>query len=117
MMTTNTTSAPLAEQVDRSRRAQEAWSRQPVGERLRPVRALRRLLVGECDSLCEAVARDFGKTAEETIGGDVLPLADACRFLERDARGLLRPRRVSLSRRPLWLIGQSDTVHRRPRGV
>src|SRR5439155_9998895 len=46
-----------------------------------------------------------------------LPLATACRFLERQAGALLRPRRVPGRQRPLWLWGQGDTVHRRPRGV
>src|SRR5207247_3397364 len=47
----------------------------------------------------------------------VLPLADACRFLEREAAGLLKPRTVRLRSRPLWLWGQRDTIHRRPHGV
>jgi acyl-CoA reductase-like NAD-dependent aldehyde dehydrogenase len=81
------------------------------------VRAFRRLLVGECDALCDAVARDVGKSHEEALAGEVLPLADACRFLEREAERLLRPRRVPRRHRPLWLMGQRDTVHRRPRGL
>jgi acyl-CoA reductase-like NAD-dependent aldehyde dehydrogenase len=109
--------ADIAEQAERVRAAQLAWERLPVRERLRPVRALRRLLATECDALCAAVARDLGKPSEETLGGDVLPLADACLFLEREAAHLLRPRRVPTAHRPLWLWGQSDAVHRRPRGV
>ena len=52
-----------------------------------------------------------------TIAGDLLPLADACLFLEREADHLLRPRRVPTAQRPLSLWEQSDRVHRRPRGV
>ena len=107
----------IAEQVECIRAAQPAWARLPVQERLRPVQALRRLLADECDALCEAARRDLGKSPEETIGGDVLPLADACLFLEREAAHLLRPRRVPAAQRPPSLWGQSDTVHRRPRGV
>src|SRR5947209_6287774 len=107
----------VAEKVERVRAAQPAWARRPVRERLRPIRALRRLLADECDALCEAARRDLGKPPEETVGGDVLPLADACLFLEREAVHLLRPRRVPTAQRPLWLWGQSDVIHRRPRGV
>lgn len=71
----------------------------------------------ECDRICAAVAQDVGKTAEEVIGGEVLPTADALRFLERQATSLLTPRRVPRSQRPIWLWGQSDTVFHRPRGV
>jgi acyl-CoA reductase-like NAD-dependent aldehyde dehydrogenase len=103
--------------VTRARAAQQAWWRVPVRERLRPVRALRHLLATEYESLCDAVARDIGKAAEETLGGDVLPFAEACRYLERRAARLLAPRRVSSGTRPLWMFGQVDTIHRRPRGV
>jgi acyl-CoA reductase-like NAD-dependent aldehyde dehydrogenase len=111
------TANPLAVRIEQCRRAQESWSRLSVRQRLRPVRALRRMLVGECDQLCDAVRADLGKASDETIGGDILPFADACRFLEREAARLLRPKRVPRRLLPLWLWPQRDTVHRRPRGV
>jgi acyl-CoA reductase-like NAD-dependent aldehyde dehydrogenase len=117
MSTASIPSRSLHEQVQAARTAQPEWARQSVRHRLRPVRALRRLLVAECDNLCAAVARDIGKSTEETLGGDLLPLADGCRFLEQEAERLLQPRRVPLRLRPLWLWGQRDTVHRQPRGV
>jgi acyl-CoA reductase-like NAD-dependent aldehyde dehydrogenase len=107
----------VGESIDSLRAAQRAWEAVPVRERLRPVRALRHLLATECDALCDAAARDLGKSTEETLAGDLLPLAAACKFLERRAAGLLRPRRVSSRLRPLWLSRQSDVVYRRPRGV
>ena len=116
-MSTISTTPPLSEPIERCRRQQEAWARLPVRERLRPMKAFRRLLVRECDGLCAAVGRDLGKSPEEALAGDVLPLADACRFLEREAARLLRPRRVPVRGRPLWLFGQADVVHHRPRGV
>ena len=112
-----TTLPTAAEQIERIRAAQPAWERQSVRQRLRPVRALRRLVTDECDALCQTARRELGKSPEETIAGDLLPLADACLFLEREADHLLRPRRVPTAQRPLSLWGQSDRVHRRPRGV
>jgi acyl-CoA reductase-like NAD-dependent aldehyde dehydrogenase len=106
----------LVQAVRRCREAQRRWQDEPVRKRLRPVKELRRLLVAECDQLCDAVVKDIGKPAGETLG-EVLGVADACRFLQRQAASLLKPRRVPRSSRPLWLFGQSDTVHRRPRGV
>src|SRR5262245_16421603 len=116
-MSTISTSPDISEAVRRCRRQQEAWASLPIGRRLQPVRALRRQLVAECDRLCDAAARDVAKPADEALGGELLPLADALRFLERQAARLLRPRRVPVGQRPLWLWGQSDTVHRRPHGV
>src|SRR5438045_557111 len=106
-----TTAPTAAEQIGRIRDVQPAWARLPVRERLRPVRALRRLIADECDALCDAVRRDVGKAPEETIGGDLLPLADACLFLEREAAHVLRPRRVPVAQRPVWLWGETDAVH------
>ncbi len=117
MITTAVSVAPFAALVARARVAQQAWANTPIHLRLRPLRALRHRIVTECDNLCAAVARDLGKPSEETLGGDLLGLADACCFLERQAARLLRPRRVPTSQRPLWLWGQADTVYRRPRGA
>ena len=78
----------------------------PVSQRLRHVRTLRHLLVTRCDELCAAVTCDLGKAAEETIGGDILPLADACLFLERNAAQLLRPRKVPRRFGPTFTYSQ-----------
>jgi acyl-CoA reductase-like NAD-dependent aldehyde dehydrogenase len=117
MSTTIVSTTGLADAIRRCRAEQAAWAQLPVAKRLLPVKALRRLLAAECDALCDAVGRDLGKTPEETLAGDVLPLADACAWLQHAAAGVLRPRRVPVGRRPLWLWGQADTVLRRPHGV
>ncbi|MEM8997536.1 MAG: aldehyde dehydrogenase family protein, partial [Acidobacteriota bacterium] len=53
----------------------------------------------------------------ETLTAEVLPLLDACRFLERRARPLLAPRRPGLRGRPAWLVGSRLEIHRDPLGV
>jgi acyl-CoA reductase-like NAD-dependent aldehyde dehydrogenase len=105
---------------DRCRRAQAAavaWRQLGVAQRLRPVRGLRRLLVERTDYLCAAVGDDLGKPAVEVVGSELLPLAEACSFLQKEAVRLLRPRRVPGRLRPIWLWGQQDRIYRRPRGV
>src|SRR5262245_27244260 len=109
MAAMSTSTSPLAAEVAPCRAAQQDWARRPVRQRLRVVRAVRQSLVGAADELCAAVRQELGRSSEETLGGDVLPLADACRFLEREAAKLLRPRKVSLRSRPVWLWGQRDT--------
>jgi acyl-CoA reductase-like NAD-dependent aldehyde dehydrogenase len=117
MITTTSPRASFAEAVEPCRRQQQTWAELSARQRLQPVRALRRLLVREWEALCAAVARDLDKPTEETLAGEILPLAEACRFLERQAGRLLRPRSVSARQRPLWLWGQRDRVYRRPRGL
>jgi acyl-CoA reductase-like NAD-dependent aldehyde dehydrogenase len=116
MTTTLTPTADLSAVFDRARRAQRQWAES--GRRcLRHVKAFRHLLVRDADRLADVISREVGKPPEEALAGEVLPTADACRFLEREAPGLLRSRRVSRWSRPLWLFGQADVVQRRPRGV
>jgi acyl-CoA reductase-like NAD-dependent aldehyde dehydrogenase len=112
-----TNTPDLSPQIIAALRAQRDWARRPVSNRLRPVRAFRLLLVEAADDLCAAVHAELGRPPVEVLGSDVLPLADACRFLEREAAALLKPRKVRLRSRPLWLWGQRDTIHRRPHGL
>jgi acyl-CoA reductase-like NAD-dependent aldehyde dehydrogenase len=114
---TAATTPDLSSQVRTARRAQTEWARRSVRDRLRPVRAFRHLLAEAADDLCAAVHAELGRPPVEVLGSDVLPLADAGRFLEREAASLLKPRKVRLRSRPLWLWGQRDTIHRRPHGV
>src|SRR5271165_4519362 len=95
MITTDTKANPISEQVERCRVAQRSWAEKPIRERLRFVKRFRHLIVQECNGLCAAVARDLGKPFEETLAGELLPLAAACKYLEREAGRILRPRRVS----------------------
>lgn len=116
MTTTLTPPTDLSSDLARGRAAQPAWA--AAGrQRLAHVRRFRHLLATHPDAVAAVIRDDVGKPAGEAIFGEVVPTADAARFLEREAWGLLRPRRVSAWSRPLWLFGQSDRVHRRPRGV
>jgi acyl-CoA reductase-like NAD-dependent aldehyde dehydrogenase len=117
MSATSSVDIPLEQAIGRCRQSQQLWAGLPIASRLRPVRFLRHLVVREWEALAAAVERDLGKPPAETLAAELLPLAAACRFLEKQAGHLLRPRSVPARQRPLWLWGQSDTVYRRPHGV
>ena len=53
----------------------------------------------------------------EKLVSEVLPLADACRWLERNAARVLAPRRCGKRGRPFWMRGVSFEVQRQPFGV
>ena len=53
----------------------------------------------------------------ETLAGELIPLADACKFLENEAERILAPRRISNRRRPLWLGRVSVALQREPFGT
>ncbi len=53
----------------------------------------------------------------EKLVSEVLPLADACRWLERDAPRVLAPRIAGKRRRPFWMQGVTFEVQRQPFGM
>ncbi len=102
------------------RRAQEAqldWSGKRLQRRIEFLRPLRSSLAEQAERLAGSVTLPQRNSPQETLVAEVLPLADACRFLERNAVRLLRPRRLSRRDRPLWLAGVNVHVHRQPFGV
>ena len=88
--------------------------KEPIHSRLEPVERLRGVLVRRAGEFVEAGANDLGKTPGEVLGGDLLPLAEVCRFLCSRARKVLASRRCSRS--PIWL-GDQQWVCRIPYGV
>lgn len=96
---------------------QIAWAAVPVPERLRAIRALRHRMAAEADALVGSLASRPGRTPAESLAAEVIPLAEACRFLEREAARLLAPRRLGARGRPAWLFGVRAEVRREPFGV
>ena len=99
------------------RRRQASWAATPVKERLRLIRRLRTELPAMQEAFCQALQTDLHKPHAETIVAELLPVAGACRFLEKRAASILHPRQVSFFDTPSWLIGEKDTVTRKPRGI
>jgi acyl-CoA reductase-like NAD-dependent aldehyde dehydrogenase len=67
--------------------------------------------------LCRTVEREIDRPAAEVLSTDVVPSADALRFLERNAASILRAKKVPIRARPTWLWGQRDVIYRRPHGI
>jgi acyl-CoA reductase-like NAD-dependent aldehyde dehydrogenase len=89
----------------------------PLGRRLEMVKRLRGLMAEHGDSLAAASAASRGRPKSEVVTAEVIPLAEACRFLEREAPSLLATRRCGGRGRPLWLAGVKSEVVRVPHGV
>jgi acyl-CoA reductase-like NAD-dependent aldehyde dehydrogenase len=103
------------EVVVQTRRAQQRWAAQTVGQRLAVVRRLRHLIAERADALAQTLPHSANRSRADTLVAEVLPLADACRFLEREGARLLAP--VRLHHRPLWMRGVVAEVQRQPWGV
>jgi acyl-CoA reductase-like NAD-dependent aldehyde dehydrogenase len=110
-------STTLADMVRMARGAQATWIQKPIHERLGPVKTFRRLLVDRADAVVESIRKDVSKSVAGVLSSEVLPTADAARFMEKQAARILAPRQVPRRQLPFWMFGQTDVVHRRPRGV
>src|SRR5690242_16718231 len=99
MISSITTPSAIQLAFDEAREAQPRWAATPMRERLQCIRRVRQLLAQRC---IEVAITAGGKLAE-TLIAQVLPLADACRFLERNAGDILAPRALGRRGRPFWL--------------
>ena len=76
-----------------ARAAQASWAVQPMPARLDFLRKLRHLIAAHATELASAAAAVSGRPLAEKLASEVLPLADACLWLERHMGRVLAPRR------------------------
>jgi acyl-CoA reductase-like NAD-dependent aldehyde dehydrogenase len=97
--------------------AQSHWALLAVSERVQFLRELRHLIAENADALAAAAASVGERPLAERLTSEVLPLADACKWLEKNAARILAPRRAGKRGRPFWMQGVSFEVQRQPFGV
>jgi len=103
------------------RLAQREWAAAPIRDRLAIIRKLRRSMASGARDLAETIPTYLPgalcRTVADSLVAEVLPLIEACRFLERGAEGILRTRNLGSEGRPVWLGGVEAEVERAPWGV
>ena len=87
-----------------------------IASRLRVLKTARRLLAAESEMLVDCFPSSLARSRADSYAAEVLPLLDACRFLERSATNILRPRNARGEGRPFWLSGVTAVVERVPFG-
>ncbi len=95
-----------------ARNSGTAWAGTPLPSRLAVVARARKLIAREA----AALANTMGRAASDTLVAEVLPLAEAARFLLRRAPTILAPVQPA-GGRPLWLLGIRAEIRREPCGV
>ena len=103
--------------IDSARSAQKNWAATPISARLKIFRRVRALIAEQAGSLAHAANAARHRPLAEILTAEVLPLAEACRFLEREAQKILRPEKLGSRGRPLWLGGVTSEILREPLGV
>jgi acyl-CoA reductase-like NAD-dependent aldehyde dehydrogenase len=106
--------ASVLRAICEARQAAQSWSQRSVKDRLRIIRRARHLIARDCEVFAAELAHR--RPLSETLVSEVLPLAEAARFLERNAVRLLAPRILGRGR-PLWLLGVRAEIRREPLGV
>lgn len=109
--------SPIAAAVVCARAAQQDWASLSMEDRARRIGIVRGLLAERATALAQEAAAVQGRPIAEKLVSEVLPLVEACRFLEKNAGRILRTTRFGRRGRPLWLRGHSFEVQRKPHGV
>lgn len=101
-------------QLEQTRTAQATWRDTPIHERLRIIASLRSAIGADPSRFASACQRE---NIAESLAAEVLPIADACRFLAKTATRTLAKKSLSGRGRAAWLRGVSVELHREPLGV
>jgi len=118
-------SPPQSTALGHARAAQRRWAQTTLWGRLAILRRARHRIAATAVQIARSVPRSvlndqpgaLHRTVADTLVSEVLPLAEACRFLEREARWILADQRLSTHTRPFWLRRVTAETRREPLGV
>lgn len=88
-----------------------AWS---LRHRVAWLRRFRQAIAANADELCRHADTEVHKQPGEAITADIAALLAACKWHERHARGILKPRRARGT--PLWMFATRVQLTRAPLG-
>ncbi len=103
----------VQESVERARRAQADWARTSFRKRRAVLNRLLDTILAERDQICAAVVEDSGKTWENALLGEVMPVCNKIRWLVKYGERHLRPEKVPSG----LLLHKRGRIEYRPLGV
>ncbi len=98
------------------REAQAALAAQSIAQRLSCIGRMRGLLYDASGDVASHLDGVCERQAGVSLVAEVLPVLDACRFLQKRAHALLGPRPVRRGG-ALWMAGMRVEIRREPHGV
>ena len=101
--------------INDARAAFQDWRRLELSTRLKIVRTVRLNLATHTES--SSLELCGNRTPEEFLVSEIIPFLDACKYLERNAKKVLRTRSLSSRWNPIWLRGVRHKIVREPLGV
>jgi len=107
------TAAQVRDAAAASRAAQKVWAARSFKERGQALSRFQQLVLDRADELADLIVRENGKTRNEALFMEVLPVADLTHYFSRKAERLLRDERL-----PLHMFPHKKSYLRfYPRGV
>src|SRR5437660_513869 len=107
------TAAQVREATAASQAAQKAWAARSFKQRGQVLSRFQQLVLDRADELADLIVRENGKTRNEALFMEVLPVADLTHYFSRKAERLLRDERL-----PLHMFPHKKSYLRfYPRGV
>ncbi len=102
----------LSSSTEPESQAQTLWAAAAISARLRILQSARRGLAAAAGRLVDSLPASLARTRADSLAAELLPLLDACRFLERNAARILKTRRLGRRGLPFWLSGLDSRVER-----
>lgn len=99
-----------------ARAAQKVWAKYAIGEKLAILRRIRARLADRAGDLAVEGSCP-GHSVSEVLAAELLPLMEACRFLERNAERILATTVLGSAGKPVWLGSVEGQIRREPLGV
>src|SRR5260370_29718022 len=82
--------------VSQARAAQTEWARGTFAARRTVLMRFKELLLQRADEFCDHITPEIGKTRNESLFMEVLPVADATHWYANNARKLLKDEKLGL---------------------
>lgn len=102
---------------DDLRVAQSQWASLAPQRRSEYFRRLRRILSERSSEAASIISAEAGKSPLESLSQEIIPTLDTLLFLEKQAAGILRPRKIRLTTRQFYFYGRACEVRREPYGI
>ncbi|MEZ5505041.1 MAG: aldehyde dehydrogenase family protein [Gammaproteobacteria bacterium] len=84
----------VRETVARARVAQKAWRTSTFKQRRAVLQHIMDHVLRHDDELCDYIVKDSGKTYENAMLGEILPICNKIRWLQKNAEKYLKPEKV-----------------------
>jgi acyl-CoA reductase-like NAD-dependent aldehyde dehydrogenase len=93
------------------------WAATQVQKRVAVLRRARFIMSAMGGDFANAMSADLARTKADTRVAELLPLLEACKFLERNAQAILATKRLGRRGLPFWLSGVDSEIQRVPFGT